>query len=205
MKVIARTLLATLLLLAAGTLAAQSGNTSRATFAGGCFWCMEEAFDKVDGVLETVSGYAGGDVADPTYEEVVRGNTGHYEVLQVTYDPDVVSYEELLDHFWYNIDPVDGGGQFCDRGTQYLSAIFYHNRRQQELAGESLRELMESDRFSRQIATDILELDEFYRAEEYHQDYYRKNRLRYNFYKTACGREARLQEIWGAKAGGSSG
>ena len=182
--------------------AAWAQESAKATFAGGCFWCMEEAFDKVDGVSETVSGYAGGDVEDPTYQQVVSGTTGHYEVLQVTYDPDLVSYEELLYHFWRNIDPVDGGGQFCDRGSQYLSAIFYHNDRQQRLAQESLRELRRSDRFDQSIATEILELDQFYRAEGYHQDYYNKNPLRYNFYKTACGREARLQSVWGEEAGG---
>ncbi|MFP4427496.1 MAG: peptide-methionine (S)-S-oxide reductase MsrA, partial [Spirochaetaceae bacterium] len=176
--------------------------SAKATFAGGCFWCMEEAFDKVDGVSETISGYAGGDVADPTYEQVTSGNTGHYEVLQVTYDPDVVSYEELLYHFWRNVDPVDGGGQFCDRGSQYLSAIFYHDRRQERLARNSLRELESSDRFSRPIATDIIELDEFYPAEGYHQNYYERNPLRYNFYKSACGREARLRSVWGEEAGG---
>ncbi|MFP4409295.1 MAG: peptide-methionine (S)-S-oxide reductase MsrA [Alkalispirochaetaceae bacterium] len=179
--------------------------SAKATFAGGCFWCMEEAFDKVDGVSETISGYAGGDVADPTYEQVTSGNTGHYEVLQVTYDPDVVSYEELLYHFWRNVDPVDGGGQFCDRGSQYLSAIFYHDRRQERLARNSLRELESSDRFSRPIATDIIELDEFYPAEGYHQNYYERNPLRYNFYKTACGREARLRSVWGEEAGGVEG
>jgi peptide-methionine (S)-S-oxide reductase len=181
---------------------AWSQQSAKATFAGGCFWCMEEAYDKVEGVTETVSGYAGGDVEDPTYQQVVSGTTGHYEVLQVTYDPDVVSYEELLYHFWRNIDPVDGGGQFCDRGSQYLSAIFYHNDRQQRLAQESLRELRRSDRFDQSIAAEILELDEFYPAEEYHQNYYNKNPLRYNFYKTACGREARLQAVWGEEAGG---
>ncbi|MFP4302681.1 MAG: peptide-methionine (S)-S-oxide reductase MsrA [Spirochaetaceae bacterium] len=179
--------------------------SAKATFAGGCFWCMEEAFDKVDGVSETISGYAGGDVADPTYEQVTSGNTGHYEVLQVTYNPDVVSYEELLYHFWRNVDPVDGGGQFCDRGSQYLSAIFYHDRRQERLARNSLRELESSDRFSRPIATDIIELDEFYPAEGYHQNYYERNPLRYNFYKTACGREARLRSVWGEEAGGVEG
>ncbi|MFP4536413.1 MAG: peptide-methionine (S)-S-oxide reductase MsrA [Spirochaetaceae bacterium] len=179
--------------------------SAKATFAGGCFWCMEEAFDKVDGVSETISGYAGGDVADPTYEQVTSGNTGHYEVLQVTYDPDVVSYEELLYHFWRNVDPVDGGGQFCDRGSQYLSAIFYHDRRQERLARNSLRELESSDRFSRPIATDIIELDEFYPAEGYHQNYYERNPLRYNFYKSACGREARLRSVWGEEAGGVEG
>jgi peptide-methionine (S)-S-oxide reductase len=202
MKILRASLLALALMIM--TVGAWAQDTAKATFAGGCFWCMEEAYDEVDGVLETVSGFAGGDVPDPSYQEVVRGNTGHYEVVQITYDPSQVSYEELLDEFWYNIDPVDGGGQFCDRGSQYLSAIFYHNSEQRRLARESLRELERSDRVTREIATEIIELDEFYPAEEYHQNYYRKNPIRYNFYKTACGREARLQEIWGAQAGGAS-
>ena len=184
---------------------AQNDGTATATFAGGCFWCMEEAYDEVDGVLETVSGFAGGDVEDPSYQQVVRGNTGHYEVVQITYDPDVVSYEELLEEFWYNVDPIDDGGQFCDRGDHYLSAIFFHNERQEELARESLRELEASGRFDQPIVTEITALDAFYRAEEYHQDYYQKNRIRYQFYKTACGREARLQQLWGEDAGGASG
>lgn len=197
-------LLSILVLFALAGATGWAQETAKATFAGGCFWCMEEAYDKVDGVTETVSGYAGGDVEDPTYQQVTRGNTGHYEVLQVTYNPEVVSYEELLYHFWRNVDPVDGGGQFCDRGSQYLSAIFYHNQRQERLARESLRELRRSDRFNQSIATDILELDEFYPAEGYHQNYYNKNPMRYSFYKTACGREARLQAVWAGEAGGLS-
>jgi methionine-S-sulfoxide reductase len=138
-------------------------------------------------------------VEDPTYQEVVSGTTGHLEVMQVTYDPSVVSYEELLDVFWVNIDPVDGGGQFCDRGQQYTTAIFYHNEEQRRLAEESREEIAESQDFGmRRIQTDIRPLEEFYRAEEYHQDYYRKNPLRYKLYRTSCGRDRRLEELWGS-------
>ncbi len=180
-----------------GQLAAQ--DEAKATLAGGCFWCMEPPYDELDGVISTISGYSGGHVEDPTYQEVVSGNTGHLEVVQITYDPSVVSYEELLDVFWVNIDPVDGGGQFCDRGQQYTSAIFYHNEEQRRLAEESREEIAESNDFGmRRIQTDIRPLEEFYRAEEYHQDYYRKNPLRYNLYRTGCGRDQRLEELWGS-------
>ena len=186
-----------LLLAFGGPLAAQ--DEAKATFAGGCFWCMEPPYDELDGVISTVSGYSGGDVEDPTYQEVVRGNTGHLEVMQVTYDPSVVSYAELLDVFWVNIDPVDGGGQFCDRGEQYTTAIFYHNAEQRRLAEESRQEIAESNDFGmRRIQTDIRPLEEFYPAEEYHQDYYRKNPLRYKLYRTGCGRDQRLEELWGS-------
>lgn len=180
-----------------GQLAAQ--DEAKATLAGGCFWCMEPPYDELDGVISTISGYSGGHVEDPTYQEVVSGNTGHLEVVQITYDPSVVSYEELLDVFWVNIDPVDGGGQFCDRGQQYTSAIFYHNEEQRRLAEESREEIAESNDFGmRRIQTDIRPLEEFYRAEEYHQDYYRKNPLRYKLYRTGCGRDQRLEELWGS-------
>jgi peptide-methionine (S)-S-oxide reductase len=180
-----------------GQLAAQ--DEAKATFAGGCFWCMEPPYDELDGVISTISGYSGGHVEDPTYQEVVSGTTGHLEVMQVTYDPSVVSYEELLDVFWVNIDPVDGGGQFCDRGQQYTTAIFYHNEEQRRLAEESREEIAESQDFGmRRIQTDIRPLEEFYRAEDYHQDYYRKNPLRYKLYRTSCGRDRRLEELWGS-------
>jgi peptide-methionine (S)-S-oxide reductase len=179
-----------------------SEDTAKATFAGGCFWCMEPPYDELDGVVSTVSGYAGGDVEDPTYQEVVRGNTGHLEVMQVTYDPEEVSYEELLEVFWRNIDPVDGGGQFCDRGEQYTTAIFYHNEEQRRKAEESKREIQNLDQFeAREIKTDIRPLEEFYRAEDYHQNYYQKNPLRYRLYYNACGRGQRLEELWGSEAG----
>jgi peptide-methionine (S)-S-oxide reductase len=186
---------------ASGPLAAQEStkDTAVATFAGGCFWCVEEAFDKVDGVISTTSGYIGGHVANPKYEQVSRGDTGHAEAVQVEYDPNVVSYETLLGVFWRNIDPVDAGGQFCDRGEQYRSAIFYHDEQQRELAERSKRELEESGQLPGPIVTEIVAATEFYPAEDYHQDYYKRNAVRYNFYKFTCGRPARLEELWGAK------
>lgn len=167
-----------------------------ATFAGGCFWCVEEAFDGVAGVAATVSGYTGGTVERPTYEQVSGGGTGHYEAVNVFFDPDVVPYAEILETFWQNVDPTDGGGQFCDRGDQYRSAIFVRNPRQRALAEASKRALKESRPFP--IVTEILPATTFWPAEEYHQDYYRKNPVRYRFYKFNCGRKARLEEVWGA-------
>jgi peptide-methionine (S)-S-oxide reductase len=176
-----------------------SDDSAVATFAGGCFWCVEEAFDAVKGVVSTTSGYIGGHVPDPSYEDVVRGDTGHAEAVQVEYDPDVVTYETLLDTFWHNVDPLDAGGQFCDRGNSYRTAIFYHDERQRELAEESKRELEASDVLPGKIVTEIVPAGEFYAAEGYHQDYYERNALRYQFYKFTCGREARLEELWGPK------
>jgi peptide-methionine (S)-S-oxide reductase len=183
--------------IAGSAVAQESGDQETAIFAGGCFWCMEEAYEKVEGVEEAVSGYIGGHVEDPTYRQVTRGGTGHHEAVRVIYDPSVVTYDELVDIFWRNIDPVDDGGQFCDRGSSYLSGIFYQNDREERIARQSLRELEQSGRFSQEIATEISEAGEFYVAEEYHQDYYKKNTVRYRIYKRACGREARLNEIWG--------
>jgi peptide-methionine (S)-S-oxide reductase len=167
-----------------------------ATFAGGCFWCVEEAFDEVGGVEATVSGYTGGTVDDPTYPEVSAGGTGHYESVNVFFDPQVVTYSEILDAFWRNIDPTDGGGQFCDRGDQYLSAIFVRDDRQRALAEASKAEV--ESRLGTPVATRILPATTFWPAEEYHQDFYRKNPVRYRFYKFNCGRKARLEEVWGA-------
>lgn len=175
----------------------EAEGTAVATFAGGCFWCMEEAFDAVDGVLSTTSGYTDGDVRNPTYEQVSQGNTGHAEAVRIEYDPSVVSYRELLDVFWHNIDPLDAGGQFCDRGDQYRSAIFYHDDEQRELAERSKRELEERDALPGDIVTEITAATPFYAAEDYHQDYYQRNPLRYRFYKFTCGRPARLEELWG--------
>lgn len=171
--------------------------TVTAIFAGGCFWCVEEAFDKVSGVVSTTSGYTGGHVANPTYEQVSGGGTGHYEAVQVVYDPAVVSYETLLDTFWHNIDPTDAGGQFCDRGESYRAAIFYGDSEQRRLAEASLRELRRSKPFDGDVVTEIIPASEFYPAEEYHQDYYTKNPLRYKYYKWSCGRAQRLEELWG--------
>ena len=175
--------------------------TAFATFAGGCFWCMEPPFDRIDGVLSTTSGYAGGPERNPTYQQVAGGQTGHAEVVQVAYDPARVSYQELLQVFWHNIDPFAVDRQFCDAGRQYRSTIFVHDEAQRATAEASLRELAE--RFDQPIATRIEPVgDTFHAAEEYHQDFYQKNPLRYRFYRSACGRDRRLEEIWGAKAGG---
>ncbi|MEX0617953.1 MAG: peptide-methionine (S)-S-oxide reductase MsrA [Pseudohongiellaceae bacterium] len=169
-----------------------------ATFAGGCFWCMEPPYDKLDGVLSTTSGYMGGHMENPTYEQVTTGTTGHYEVVQVEYDPEVVSYHTLLDVFWQNVDPVDAGGQFCDRGPQYRSAIFVHNASQESLAQTSKQQLAESRVLSGEIATEILPAGEFYPAEEYHQNYYQEHPIQYRFYRWRCGRDDRLEQVWGS-------
>jgi len=180
-----------------------------AVFAGGCFWCMEEAYEQVPGVKEAVSGYAGGDVPNPGYRQVVSGTTGHYEVVRVYYDPETVTYEELLHVFWRNVDPIDPGGQFCDRGSSYLSGIFTETDEQRRLALASREEVEQSGRFTPEIVTPVLPLDVidgdendgFWIAEEYHQDYYRKNALQYRFYKEGCGRVRRLEQLWGDEAG----
>ena len=168
-----------------------------ATFAGGCFWCMEPPYDHLDGVLSTTSGYTGGSTADPTYQEVSRGGTGHAEVVQVVYDPAKVSYEQLLDVYWRNVDPLDGGGQFCDRGDSYRTSIFVHDADQRRLAEASKQALEDSDRFTQPIVTPIVDAPTFYPAEDYHQDYYEKNPVRYKFYRWNCGRDQRLAEVWG--------
>lgn len=191
MRKTAKTLALAALLAAAPALAA----TEKATFAGGCFWCMEPPFDDLDGVIATVSGYMGGSVPNPTYEQVSRGGTGHAEVLQVTYDPARLTYQQLLDVYWRNVDPHDGGGQFCDRGSQYRSAIFVHSAEQRRLAEASRARL--AGQLDRPVVTTIDDATVFYRAEDYHQDYYRKNPLRYRYYKWSCGRENRLDAVWG--------
>lgn len=172
-----------------------------ALFAGGCFWCVEQAFDQVAGVTGTVSGYTGGDVPEPTYEQVSAGGTGHYEALKVTYDPDRVGYAELLQTFWHNVDPTDPDGQFCDQGDQYRSAVFVAGARQRRLAEASKKALQEDPEAPAPITTEILDAGPFYPAEAYHQDYYDKNPIRYGFYKHACGRKARLEALWGERAG----
>jgi peptide-methionine (S)-S-oxide reductase len=168
-----------------------------ATFAGGCFWCMEPPYDKLDGVLATTSGYTGGDKVNPTYQEVSAGTTGHAEAVQVTYDPAKVSYEQLLEVFWHNVDPLDAGGQFCDRGSQYRTAIFVHDDEQRRLAEQSKQALESSGRFQQPIVTEIDAAGPFYPAEDYHQDYYEKNPIRYEFYRWNCGRDQRLAQLWG--------
>jgi len=167
-----------------------------AVFAGGCFWCTESDFEKVDGVIEVISGYTGGQKENPTYTEVSSGGTGHAEAALVRYDPKKVSYEKLLEVFWRHIDPTDPGGQFADRGTQYRSAIFYKNEIQRQLAEKSKQDLQASGRFERPIATQIVPLTRFYPAENYHQDYYKKNPIRYNWYRSGSGRDSFLKKAW---------
>jgi len=172
-------------------------NLKKATFAGGCFWCMEPPFDKLDGVISTTSGYTGGTEKDPTYKEVSAGATGHAEAVQVLYDPEKISYEELLDVFWRNINPTTPNRQFVDVGAQYRSAIFYHDEEQRRLAEASKEKLADSGRFDKPLVTEIVPITEFYPAEEYHQDYYQKNPLRYKFYRYGSGRDQYLEEVWG--------
>jgi len=172
-------------------------NIKLATFAGGCFWCMERSFAGLEGVLETMSGYTSGHQDNPTYEEVSSGSTGHVEAVQITYDPAKVSYSELLDLFWRKIDPTDQGGQFADRGWQYRTAIFYHDEEQKRLAERSKEQLSISGRFDRPVVTEIVEAGKFFKAEEYHQDYYRKCPLQYNSHRQGSGRDQYLSEIWG--------
>ena len=170
---------------------------AKATFAGGCFWCMEEAYEAVPGVISAVSGYMGGKTKNPTYESVSSGRTGHAEVVLVEYDPAKVSYQQLLDVFWKNIDPTQRDGQFCDHGSQYRSGVFFHTPEQQKLAAASKAAVEKSKPFKGDIVTEVTAASEFTAAEDYHQDYYKKNPLRYKVYKTGCGREARLQALWG--------
>ncbi len=194
---------AALVLVAGLTLAGAQGQSAtgatyeKATFAGGCFWCMEHPFDELEGVVSVTSGYTGGHKKNPTYEEVSSGTTGHAESVQIVYDPAKITYTKLLDVFWHNIDPTVQNRQFCDVGTQYRSAIFYHNEEQKRLAEESKKALEKSGRFKGPIYTEIVAATEFYPAEEYHQHYYKKNPLRYQFYRFSCGRDQRLKELWG--------
>ncbi len=184
--------------LAAAPAAEPPGTKAVAIFAGGCFWCMEGPFDALDGVLSTTSGYTGGELAEPTYEQVSAGGTGHAEAVQVVYDPSKLTYQQLLERFWQNIDPLDPAGQFCDKGSQYRSEIFWLDDDQRRLAEESKAQLDASHRFGQPIVTQIAKAGPFYPAEDYHQDYYQKNPLRYRLYRTLCGRDARLAELWGA-------
>jgi len=184
-----------LIMATAAPRAEQSAQPATATFAGGCFWCMEPPFDALNGVLSTTSGYTGGQAKNPTYEQVSGGGTGHTEALQVVYDPAKVTYAQLLEVFWRNVDPVDGGGQFCDRGPQYRPAIFFHSTEQQQLAEPSKQQV--ATRLGKPIAVEIVAATTFYPAETYHQDYYKKNPVRYKFYSWNCGRQQRLEQVWG--------
>jgi len=186
---------------ASATPAAEDSTIALATFAGGCFWCMEPPFDKLEGVISTTAGYAGGPERNPSYQAVAGGRTGHAEVVQVAYDPARISYEELLRVFWRNIDPFAVDRQFCDMGPQYRSGIFYHDERQRQAAEASLRQI--AARFDQPLATRVEPVGEtFHSAEEYHQDYYLKNPVRYRYYRYNCGRDRRLEQIWGAETGG---
>ena len=176
---------------------AAPATTAKATFAGGCFWCMEHPFDILPGVISTTSGYTGGQKKSPTYEEVSSGRTGHAEAVQVVYDPQKVTYEKLLDVFWHNIDPTVKDEQFCDHGSQYRSGIFYHDDDQRRLAEASKAALDRNKPFSAAIVTEITRAAEFYPAEDYHQDFYLKNPLRYKYYRSGCGRDNRLKQLWG--------
>jgi peptide-methionine (S)-S-oxide reductase len=189
-----RWIIASLLCLAAVG-AADAQERARATFAGGCFWCMEPPFDKLDGVVSTTSGYTGGRVAAPTYEQVSAGVTGHAEAVEIVYDPGKVTYAQLLDVFWRNVDPLTANAQFCDVGSQYRAAIFVHDETQRRLAEESKRTVAQTLR--KPVVTEIITAPKFWPAEDYHQDFYRKNPIRYNLYRAGCGRDRRLEAIWG--------
>jgi peptide-methionine (S)-S-oxide reductase len=198
---IGRALLGAALLSASGLVSAQSvAVTAKATFAGGCFWCVEADFDKVPGVLSTTSGYTGGTVAQPSYEQVSSKQTGHAEAVEVVFDPAKVSYEQLLEKFWRSIDPTTKDAQFCDHGSPYRTAIFVRDAAQMQAAQASLAALQKSKPFKEPIVTQIVMAGPFYAAEDYHQDYYKKNPLRYQYYRTACGRDARLKQLWGEQA-----
>jgi peptide-methionine (S)-S-oxide reductase len=212
MKIGKSLFLFTALLLAAASALAQTQPTApapaglaKATFAGGCFWCMEPPFDVIDGVVSTTSGYIAGRKANPTYQEVSAGVTGHTEAVEIVFDPKKVSYERLLYVFWRNIDPTVKDRQFCDSGSQYRTGIYTHDAAQKAAADASKAALMKSKPFKGDIVTEIAAATTFYAAEDYHQDYYKKNPVRYKFYRSNCGRDARLKELWGDEAGGATG
>jgi len=184
------------LVLATGSVG-HAAEQAKAFFAGGCFWCMEEAFEKIEGVVSVTSGYMGGRKTDPTYEEVSAGVTGHAESVEVAYDPAKLTYQKLLDHFWKNVDPLTPNAQFCDHGTQYRSVIFYGNEEEKRLAEASRQAIEQSKQFKEPIVTQLVMASKFYPAEDYHQDFYKKNPVRYKFYKFNCGRSQRLEQLWG--------
>jgi len=184
-------------LVAATGSAGHAAEQAKAVFAGGCFWCMEEAFDKVEGVVSVTSGYMGGQKTNPTYEDVSAGGTGHAESVEVVYDPSKVSYQKLLDHFWKNVDPLTPNAQFCDHGSQYRAVIFYGNEEEKRQVEASKQAIEQAKRFTEPIVTQIVMASKFYPAEDYHQDFYKKNPVRYKFYKYNCGRAQRLEQLWG--------
>jgi len=189
-----------LTLIAAGA-ATAAGHLEKATFAGGCFWCMEHPFDALPGVVSVTAGYTGGQKKNPTYEEVSAGGTGHAEAVQIVFDPSKTGYAKLLEVYWHNIDPTTKDRQFCDSGNQYRAAIFYHTEEQHQAALQSKAALEKAKSFKEPVVTEIVSAGEFYPAEEYHQHYYKKNPIRYRYYRGGCGRDRRLKELWGNAAG----
>jgi len=179
------------------SLSSNAQNSATAVFAGGCFWCIEADFEKLEGVTDVVSGYTGGDASTADYKTVTYEETGHYEAVQVSYDPSVVSYSELVEYFWRHIDPTDPNGQFCDKGSSYKSAIFYDSDEEKSIVDASLAALQTNKPFDEQIVTAIYPAKPFYLAEDYHQDYYKKNPIRYGYYRRGCGRDARVEQLWG--------
>ena len=179
---------------------AAAARLETAVFAGGCFWCTEADFDKVDGVVSTVSGYTGGDVEDPTYKQVTRGETGHYEAVKVSYDPEKVTYEYLVDHYFRTIDPTDRTGQFCDKGSSYRTAVFVDGADERGVAEQEIAEIEQAGILPGPVVTKVIDASEFWPAEDYHQDYYRKNPQRYAYYRAGCGRDERLEDLWGDEA-----
>lgn len=177
---------------------AESDKTETAVLAGGCFWCSESDFEKLKGVVDVVSGYTGGHQKDPTYKQVSSGRSGHIEAVEVTYDPKVISYSQILDHYWRSIDPTRDDGQFCDSGSQYRPAIFYNDKTQKDLAIKSTEQIKKTKPFSAPIKVELIPRGRFYLAEDYHQDYYKKNPIRYKYYRFSCRRDARLAELWGS-------
>ena len=186
-----------ILLVAATGSAGHAAEQAKAVFAGGCFWCMEEVFEKVEGVVSVTSGYMGGQKTNPTYEEVSAGGTGHAESVEVVYDPARVSYQKLLDSFWKNVDPLTPNAQFCDHGSQYRAVVFYGNEEEKRQAEASKQSIEQAKRFTEPIVTQIVTASKFYPAEDYHQDFYKKNPTKYKFYKYTCGRAQRLEQLWG--------
>jgi peptide-methionine (S)-S-oxide reductase len=201
MKMLLMTIMGLSFILVSIAMVTAATNLGKATFAGGCFWCMEHPFDELPGVVSVTSGYTGGHKKNPTYEEVSAGGTGHAESVQIVYDPAKVAYEKLLSVFWHNIDPTTKDRQFCDAGHQYRSVIFYHTEEQHQLALQSKSHLEKIKTFREPVVTEIVQAAEFYPAEEYHQHYYKKNPIRYKFYRFNCGRDKRLKELWGSEAG----
>ena len=200
LRILGGLLIGTVLFAVSGLAAAQGSDAGRlatATFAGGCFWCMEQPFDELEGVVSTTSGYTDGHTENPTYKKVSSRKTGHAQAVQVVYEPDKVSFDRLVEVFWRNIDPTDAGGQFCDRGPTYRPVLFYHDETQREVAERSLAALEKDRPFKQAIVTPVVAATTFYPAEEYHQDYYLKNPIRYRLYRNGCGRDRRLEQLWG--------